>query len=103
MAPAQKAELFMGGHAEHIRIDVELREPRDLQSTMQLARAYERRAEAMTPASAQRAMHLPQRLFPALPAPPCPAVGASVAPAAGAQAAPTTVQAHPGLLLPLPG
>ena len=93
----------MGGHAEHIRIDVELREPRDLQSTMQLGRVYELRAEAMTPALAQRAMHLPQRLFPALPALPCPTVGASFAPATGAQAAPTTVQARPGLPPPLPG
>ncbi|WVZ51722.1 hypothetical protein U9M48_002837 [Paspalum notatum var. saurae] len=33
----QKAELFVGSLTDHIRIDVELREPRDLQRAMYLA------------------------------------------------------------------
>jgi hypothetical protein len=35
---SQKAELFMGGLPDHIRINIELREPQDLQLTMYLAR-----------------------------------------------------------------
>lgn len=41
--PLQQAQLFMGGLPDSIRIDVELHEPRDLQSAMSLARAFERR------------------------------------------------------------
>jgi hypothetical protein len=42
--------LFVVGLPDHIRIVVELREPRDLQSAMYLARAFETRAVASTPA-----------------------------------------------------
>jgi hypothetical protein len=45
----EKAELFVVGLPDHIRIVVELREPRDLQSAMYLARAFETRAVASTP------------------------------------------------------
>jgi hypothetical protein len=38
----QQAKLFTGGLPEHIRIDVELHDPQDLQCAMSLARAYER-------------------------------------------------------------
>jgi hypothetical protein len=44
LSASQKAELFVGGLPDHIRIDVELREPQNLQTAMHLARAFERRA-----------------------------------------------------------
>ncbi|KAK1692297.1 hypothetical protein QYE76_008994 [Lolium multiflorum] len=43
----QRAELFIGGLPDHIRVDVELQAPRDLQTAMHYARAYERRAQAV--------------------------------------------------------
>jgi hypothetical protein len=43
LTPLQKAQLFTGGLPDHIRIDVELHEPQNLQHAMRLARAYERR------------------------------------------------------------
>jgi hypothetical protein len=43
----QRAELFVGGLPDHIRVDVEMREPQDLQSAMYYARAFEQRALAM--------------------------------------------------------
>jgi len=43
LTPLQKAQLFTGGLPEHIRADVELQEPQDLQRAVRLARAYERR------------------------------------------------------------
>ncbi|CAD6219830.1 unnamed protein product [Miscanthus lutarioriparius] len=55
LSPDQQAQLFTGGLPDHIRVDVELHDPRDLQQAMRLARAYERR-------------NGPQQL--ALPAPP---------------------------------
>jgi hypothetical protein len=42
----QRAELFVGGLPDHIRVDVEMREPLDLQSAMYYARAFEQRALA---------------------------------------------------------
>ena len=44
----------MGDLPKHIRVDVELQEPKDLETAMHLARAYERRAAAMLPALVQR-------------------------------------------------
>jgi hypothetical protein len=44
----QKAELFVGGLPDHIRADVAIRDPQDLQSAMYLARAFEQRAAAHT-------------------------------------------------------
>ena len=49
LSAPQKAELFVGGLPEHIKVDVELREPQDLQTAMHLARAFERRAHATMP------------------------------------------------------
>jgi hypothetical protein len=46
LTPYQQAQLFTGGLSDHIRIDVELHDPQDLQCTMALARAYERRDPA---------------------------------------------------------
>ena len=43
LSPLQKAQLFTGGLPDHIRVDVELHDPQDLQRAMRLARAYERR------------------------------------------------------------
>jgi hypothetical protein len=43
----QCTELFVGGLPTHIRVDVEMRGPQDLQTAMYYARAYEQRALAM--------------------------------------------------------
>jgi len=43
----QKAELFVGGLSDHIGVDVEMRDPGDLQTAMYFARAFERHSEAM--------------------------------------------------------
>ena len=59
----QKAELFVGGLPDHIRVDVEMLDPGDLQTAMYLARAFERRAEAMA-VPTQRGVRPPQRSGP---------------------------------------
>jgi hypothetical protein len=46
LGPRQKAKLFVGGLPEHIRVDVEMRHPPDLQMAMYYAREFERRAAA---------------------------------------------------------
>jgi hypothetical protein len=51
----QRAELFVGGLPDHIRVDVELRGPQDLQTAMYYARVFERRAVAIQQASPSRA------------------------------------------------
>jgi hypothetical protein len=43
----QRAELFVGGLPDHIRVNVEMHVPQDLQSAMYYARAFEQRALAM--------------------------------------------------------
>ncbi|KAK1680969.1 hypothetical protein QYE76_041817 [Lolium multiflorum] len=50
----QRADLFVGGLPDYIRVDVEMREPADLQTAMYYARAYEQRAIAMQQVYAQR-------------------------------------------------
>ena len=60
LAP-QKAELFVGGLPKHIKVDVELREPQDLQTAMHLARAFERRANATISATGQRGARPPHQ------------------------------------------
>jgi hypothetical protein len=52
LGPRQKAKLFVGGLPEHIRVDVEMRHPPDLQTTMYYVRAFERRAAAYQALSA---------------------------------------------------
>jgi hypothetical protein len=47
LTSSQQAQLFTGGLPDHIRIDVELHDPQDLQRAMRLARAYERRNMAV--------------------------------------------------------
>lgn len=42
LIPYQQAQLFTGGLPEHIRIDVKLHNPQDLQHAMAMACAYER-------------------------------------------------------------
>ena len=59
LSPLQKADLFVGGLPDHIRVDVELRAPQDLQTAMYLARSFERRAAATATAPPQRAGRLP--------------------------------------------
>jgi hypothetical protein len=90
----------VGGLSEHIRVDVEMRAPPDLQTTMFLARAYETRALAATAPPQQRGARPPPR--PAFPprqqgataalagAPVLPAlpVAGAAAPSAAAPAAP---------------
>jgi hypothetical protein len=39
LGPRQKAKLFVGGLPEHIRVDVEMRHPPDLQTALHYARA----------------------------------------------------------------
>jgi hypothetical protein len=67
LSQAQKADQFVGGLPEHIRIEVKLRDPRDLQTTKHLTQVYECRAEATPPAPAQRLAQPPQLLALALP------------------------------------
>lgn len=70
LSALQKAELFVGGLPEHIKVDVELRQPHDLQTAMHLARAFERRAMAviaMTLAAAPRPVQPTQRALLAQP------------------------------------
>jgi hypothetical protein len=52
----QHAELFVGSLSDHICVDVEMREPQDLQSAMYYARAFEQRALAMQQAFPARGM-----------------------------------------------
>ena len=59
LTPHQKADLSVGGLLDHIRIDVELWVPQDLQTAMHLARSFERRAAATATAPLQRAGRLP--------------------------------------------
>lgn len=82
ISPLQKTELFVGGLPEHLRVDVELRAPQDMQTAMYLARAFERRAAALPPSQSRRARP-PQRLQATshtTPAPPTvPSAGATTA------------------------
>ena len=48
LSPEQQVQLFTGGLPDLIRTDVELQVPADLQRAMSLARAYERRAAAIS-------------------------------------------------------
>jgi hypothetical protein len=58
---SQKAELFMGGIPNHICINIELRKPQDLQSTMYLARAFETHVAASPPTPTARGIEPPPR------------------------------------------
>ena len=40
LSPYQQAQLFTGGLPDHIRVDVELHDPQDLQRAMRLSRAH---------------------------------------------------------------
>lgn len=65
----QRAELFVGGLPDHIRVDVEMKGPQDLQTAMYYARAFEQRAQALTRPAAPRGSLLPPRPPPPAPAP----------------------------------
>ena len=43
----QRAELFVGGLPDHIRVDIEMRDPPDLQTAMYYAHAFEQRMLAI--------------------------------------------------------
>ncbi|KAK1617035.1 hypothetical protein QYE76_022552 [Lolium multiflorum] len=76
----QRADLFVGGLPDYIRVDVEMREPGDLQTAMYYARAYEQRALAMQQVYAQRGSARPvPRPAPTPTAPPRPALAAAPA------------------------
>nr|XP_051196798.1 uncharacterized protein LOC127310138 [Lolium perenne] len=76
----QLADLFVGGLPDYIRVDVEMREPADLQTAMHYARAYEQRALAMQQVYAQRGSARPApRPAPTPTAPPRPAPAAAPA------------------------
>ena len=79
----QRADLFVGGLPDTIRVDVELQAPTDLQTAIHYARAYERRVQSMQPPQLSRGGRTPTR-----PTPPAPAPGRP-APAAPATPAPT--------------
>jgi hypothetical protein len=71
----QKAELFVGGLPDHIRVDVVMRASQDLPTVMYLARAFELRANAMLamvptapPQPARSVQQRPQQSVPVLPA-----------------------------------
>lgn len=85
----QKAELFVGGLPDHIRADVAIRDPQDLQSAMYLARAFEQRAAAQTTPPPARGF---RQSRPGLPAPPRPL---TAPPTAAAQPAGTAAPARP--------
>ncbi|XP_071681819.1 uncharacterized protein [Lolium perenne] len=76
----QRADLFVGGLPDYIRVDVEMREPADLQTVMYYARAYEQRALAMQQVYAQRGSARPaHRPATTATAPPRPAPAAAPA------------------------
>ncbi|WVZ52499.1 hypothetical protein U9M48_003553 [Paspalum notatum var. saurae] len=66
----QKAELFVGGLPDHIRADVAIRDPQDLQSAMYLARAFEQRAAAQPTPPPVRGFRPPRPGLLASPRPP---------------------------------
>ncbi|XP_048566896.1 COPII coat assembly protein sec16-like [Triticum urartu] len=78
----QRAELFVGGLPDHIRVDVEMKGPQDLQTAMYYARAFEQRAQALTSPrpSAPRGGRQPPRPPPAAPASSTTAPAATPAP-----------------------
>jgi hypothetical protein len=61
----QRAELFVGGLPDHIRVDVKMRDPQDLQMAMYYARAYEQRANAIQQAFPGHGARPPTRPAPA--------------------------------------
>ncbi|KAM0862055.1 hypothetical protein ACQ4PT_045496 [Festuca glaucescens] len=68
----QRAELFIGGLPDHIRVDVELQGPQDLQTAMHYARAYERRTQAVQQLAPPRGGRPTARPPPTAPAAPTP-------------------------------
>ena len=78
----QRAELFIGGLPDHIRVDVELRETQDLQTAMYYASAFERRAQALQQATPARGGRQPAR------PPPTTSVPGRITPATPAATAP---------------
>jgi hypothetical protein len=70
----QRTELFIGGLPDHIRINVEMHNPQDLQMAMHYVRAYEQCANTMQQAFSGRGARprpAPHRRPPPRRAPPC--------------------------------
>ena len=55
----QRAELFVGGLPDHIRVDIEMKWPQDLHTAMYYARAFEQHAQALTQPAAPQGSRLP--------------------------------------------
>ena len=70
----QPAELFVGGLPDHIRVDVEMRDPPDLQTAMYYARAFEQRTLAIQQAFLASGVRTPIRSTPTPPGPARPAL-----------------------------
>ena len=98
LSAPQKAELFVGGLSEHIKVDVKLREPQDLQTAMYLARAFEHRVAATLLVPAQQTTSLPQCQQLALPVPAAearaPDPSAAIPPLSAPQQAPALATFH---------
>jgi hypothetical protein len=75
----QRAELFVGGLPNHIRVDVEMCDPQDLQTAMYCARGYEQHANAIKLVFPGRGARPPTRPAPAAATPTCPALPATAA------------------------
>ncbi|KAK1679474.1 hypothetical protein QYE76_040322 [Lolium multiflorum] len=67
----ERAELFVGDLPDHIHVDVEMRNPQDLQTAMYYAHAYEQHANAMQQAFPGSGAPPPARRPPPRRAPPC--------------------------------
>jgi hypothetical protein len=59
LSPSQQVNMFTAGLGESLRTDVELLTPTNLQTAMSLARAYERRAEAVSVLKTAAASRIP--------------------------------------------
>ena len=80
LSALQKAKLYVGGLPDHIRFDVEMHQPADLQSAMYYARAYEQCTAAFLPALLQlQQQQRSERPFRAAPAPVAPTPSAVTA------------------------
>ena len=97
LSPRQKAELYVGGLPEQIKVHVEMRTPPDLQSAMYLARAFERCVAVPAPPAPQRGNRPQRQGLPPLPRAPgaAPVPGGVLPPPAVGPAAANAPAAHP--------
>ena len=97
LSPRQKAELYVGGLPEQIKVHVEMRTPPDLQSAMYLARAFERCVAVPAPPAPQRGNRPQRQGLPPLPRAPgaAPVPGGALPPPAVGPAAANAPAARP--------